>query len=267
MIFQSTRPIRGATHSKMQILILITNFNPRAPYGARRGPGPSRQPRARFQSTRPIRGATKADNDIGPRICISIHAPHTGRDCATPVAKTGTTHFNPRAPYGARLLALDVTDYDTQISIHAPHTGRDHRQRVSAAQPHLISIHAPHTGRDGNSSADITHITKFQSTRPIRGATGSTGTCTWRSANFNPRAPYGARRSVPPRVHGGASISIHAPHTGRDSHLVPCTGSTPYFNPRAPYGARPPRPATVPVIQPISIHAPHTGRDGHQERG
>ena len=56
-IFQSTRPVRGAT---------------RAGIGC--------TPSARFQSTRPVRGAT-ADIpvDILPRL-ISIHAPRAGRD-------------------------------------------------------------------------------------------------------------------------------------------------------------------------------------------
>ena len=58
-------------------------------------------------------------------------------------------------------------------------------------------------------------MSRFQSTRPIRGAT-----CAQSIVEF------------------AQDISIHAPHTGRDTPWsTPWTGS-PYFNPRAPYGAR-----------------------------
>ena len=61
--------------------------------------------------------------------------------------------------------------------------------------------------------------------------------------NFNPRAPYGARRG---------------PDT-QDAQII-------YnFNPRAPYGARQfAYKETIPVDK-ISIHAPHTGRDGRRK--
>ena len=123
----------------------------------------------------------------------------------------------------------------------------------------------------------------FQSTRPIRGATG-----------------------VVPLAGDSKAISIHAPHTGRDAgpggqalRAKNFNPRAPYgarlcrsawtsalrdFNPRAPYGARPGPggqalrakrfqstrpirgatryPEPVPEPQRISIHAPHTGRDG-----
>ena len=102
-IFQSTRPIRGATVVWPIMRVSVVNFNPRAPYGARpRMPGHSPSalydfnPRApygarlrttssggfalSFQSTRPIRGATRGGLSTLILFC----------------------HFNPRAPYGAR---------------------------------------------------------------------------------------------------------------------------------------------------------------------
>ena len=60
---------------------------------------------------------------------------------------------------------------------------------------------------------------KFQSTRPMRGATRRTG---WNSAArwyFNPRAPCGARRQQGLKRVRGINISIHAPHAGRDAPL------------------------------------------------
>ena len=194
--FQSTRPIRGATHIVHRRVVLIDQF----------------------QSTRPIRGATRANFVRKLRIGISIHAPHTGRDgrcghagqgerisihaphtgrdsprmrfCpatgisihaphtgrdkrggvpdmgpstfqSTRPIRGATTlsfpyfflqkkYFNPRAPYGARHACLAYYDAAMCISIHAPHTGRDHTG-WSGPLWWLISIHAPHTGRDSTS--------------------------------------------------------------------------------------------------------------------
>ncbi len=169
-----------------------------------------------FQSTRPIRGATY---------------PARSRQSII-------THFNPRAPYGARQGDNQVLASAKHISIHAPHTGRD-----ICAYPH---------GFTSNS---------FQSTRPIRGATVQHGTFPvrhwaisihaphtgrdtgpmrpWRPlSDFNPRAPYGARPAHCTTSRISDCISIHAPHTGRD-----------------PGRGKPGRYLC------ISIHAPHTGRD------
>ena len=103
---------------------------------------------------------------------------------------------------------------------------------------------------------------RFQSTRPIRGATTNCSTPSMRLDYFNPRAPYGAR-----------PIYTSSPYSAATD-----------FNPRAPYGARlivshdgsrvlyefqstrPIRGATLLLFCSrypfdISIHAPHTGRD------
>ena len=58
------------------------------------------------------------------------------------------------------------------ISIHAPRVGRDSCKVVVAPIP-SISIHAPRVGRDesGNSASAV--LKKFQSTRPVWGATAN----------------------------------------------------------------------------------------------
>ena len=148
---------------------------------------------------------------------ISTHAPHTGRDWvfsgagalteifqptrpirgATSPERTSfwrLTHFNPRAPYGARpVVGLHLTPV-VHISTHAPHTGRDTGERGKCAGVAGISTHAPHTGRDPQGRRRTPLLVRY----------------------FNPRAPYGARpqrRSVQPL---SLHISTHAPHTGRD---------------------------------------------------
>ena len=56
-MFQSTRPVRGATHLQA-----------------------CRIPRAAFQSTRPVRGATQPPAITMIAQIVSIHAPRAGRD-------------------------------------------------------------------------------------------------------------------------------------------------------------------------------------------
>ena len=79
---------------------------------------------------------------------------------------------------------------------------------------------------------------KFQSTRPVRGATS-------------------AKRLVPDYI----SISIHAPRAGRDRRQRLQNAFYSYFNPRAPCGARPAGFTGKSIETDISIHAPRAGRD------
>ena len=79
--FQSTRPMRGATFSMMQI----------------RSAG-------MFQSTRPMRGATGMPYICPASLFVSIHAPHAGRDATRHSSAAASWGFNPRAPCGARQL-------------------------------------------------------------------------------------------------------------------------------------------------------------------
>ena len=67
---------------------------------------------------------------------------------------------------------------------------------VSEAVFEDISIHAPHTGRDTPRTFSAFIPALFQSTRPIRGATAQSIITTSAPTNFNPRAPYGARRTA-----------------------------------------------------------------------
>ena len=128
IIFQSTRPSRGATldvhvwnmltgisiHAPLAgrdscIVNEIHNnryFNPRAPRGARPNISRRRHSRSLFQSTRPSRGATQLAKLLYDNQKISIHAPLAGRDSFCWSTRRIITNFNPRAPRGARLCRL-----------------------------------------------------------------------------------------------------------------------------------------------------------------
>ena len=125
-LFQSTCPARGTTDKLLKEVDAQDNFNPRAPRGAR-----------------PI------NLDIaGLAFNISIHVPREGHDIppgkmflfprrfqSTCPARGTTgrfsarsgqlTHFNPRAPRGARPLGSPSIQRRASISIHVPREGHD----------------------------------------------------------------------------------------------------------------------------------------------
>ena len=148
MPFQSSRPIRGATNSLSGWRVLLSNFNPRAPYGA--------------------------------RLLLLCY-------------RNSVNYFNPRAPYGARRNTPNNGPQEAKISILAPHTGRD----IPCCLFRILPV-------------------IFQSSRPIRGATRFRLPQPFCFTYFNPRAPYGAR----------------------PAYISNVSKTTADFNPRAPYGAR-----------------------------
>ena len=126
---------------------------------------------SRFQSTRPLRGAT-----VGKGRHISAEP-----------------HFNPRAPCGARPLPTGQPIFNTHFNPRAP-CGARQDATEKAADKAAISIHAPLAGRDEYpGAADVLKLI-FQSTRPLRGATGAMAIIARLDGYFNPRAPCGARR-------------------------------------------------------------------------
>ena len=174
------------------------HFNPRIPYGMRRGSGSNDSTDAAITIHASHTGCDCRFQRLQTSPCQFQSTPHTGCDIEGAVDKAHThefqsTHpirdatlspsagryrlgyFNPRIPYGMRLTDFLTVPLDIRISIHASHTGCDS------------------TTRNGKS-----FIFSFQSTHPIRDAT--------RDAYYN-NARY--------------TISIHASHTGCDFwHLV-----------------------------------------------
>ena len=169
--FQSTRPMRGATRvierGKFVGAISIhtphagrdgvlgaradksPDFNPHAPCGARPTQQYYGQYELGFQSTRPMRGATLPRSRGKGQILFQSTRPMRGATAAQGRYSYQSTYFNPHAPCGAR-------HYPKSIRLH----------------PQKISIHTPHAGRDPNRRSGRCWRSTFQSTRPMRGATG-----------------------------------------------------------------------------------------------
>ena len=119
-LFQSTRPVRGATQRTFRSVDASACFNPRAPCGARLMSAISDVAISMFQSTRPMRGATGII--FAREVCpiVSIHAPHAGRD------RDGS-----------------IAGSEGGVSIHAPRAGRDLHRRMVGIYPASFNPRAP----------------------------------------------------------------------------------------------------------------------------
>ena len=174
--FQSTLPVGGATL---------------------RGDG-YETPFYIFQSTLPVGGATRIEHAaVQELLGISIHAPRGGSDIiggsmiqvidlfqstlpvggATLPSRSGLSgvpDFNPRSPWGERLITTSSSYQTDKISIHAPRGGSDGAGTLPGCGQR-ISIHAPRGGSDG------LYIP-----------------CQLQPRHFNPRSPWGERPAARP---------------------------------------------------------------------
>ncbi len=179
--FQPTRPLRGATRPASSGSACRSNFNPRAPCGARpvwirieiaihdfnpRAPcGARRTPRAtsltrttNFNPRAPCGARPRARFPLSIFLLISTHAPLAGRDRWIGNKKNKRINFNPRAPCGARQGMQYPLRGANYISTHAPLAGRDPRRQTGVRQAQEISTHAPLAGRDSKSVQITMHI-------------------------------------------------------------------------------------------------------------
>ena len=147
--FQPTRPLRGATYSSIQMTSQHSDFNPRAPCGARPGGCAGRRQQSYFNPRAPC-GARQRNQGRGPgRELISTHAPLAGRDSG----------------------GLTPDSYQTSISTHAPLAGRDWWLPDCSTVPiSYFNPRAPCGARPRRADL-VGDGVEFQPTRPLRGAT------------------------------------------------------------------------------------------------
>ena len=239
-LFQSTRPLRGATRFTICGLHHHTDFNPRAPCGARR------QILERMRTW---------DN-------ISIHAPREGRDLPMRPSKA-VRYISIHAPregrdevYGVRWLALEHAFQSTRPARGAtetPSTEFPTQSKFQSTRPARGATRTVSTARKS--------LQTFQSTRPARGATTRFSQPSDSSLHFNPRAPRGARRA---RYQRRGSLCRHfnprAPRGARPLFFTACSPILAFQSTRPARGATI-RPNFLQRRRIISIHAPREGRD------
>ena len=167
--------------------------------------------------------------------------------------------FNPRAPCGARPGLYSISIHSAQFQSTRPMRGATAGNKLPAE---LSAFQSTRPMRGATEVATgLTAGAEFQSTRPMRGATGRCGT-----------------------AYGGAGVSIHAPHAGRDAFPKALAQINEEFQSTRPMrgatfrcgfasseqrrfqSTRPMRGATLRFVLDnndldVSIHAPHAGRD------
>ena len=191
-LFQSTLPLRGATHTERNGSLLTL-----------------------FQSTLPLRGATATDFGQGKRTLdfnphspcgerlfvggmdakhdtISIHTPLAGSDPDSHTVTEAGSIFQSTLPLRGATEVPAVCGVGDFISIHTPLAGSDadcpdHAMAIlfqstlplRGATNNLwycqrlpyISIHTPLAGSDIYREGHRAELNEFQSTLPLRGAT------------------------------------------------------------------------------------------------
>ena len=171
-------------------------------------------------------------------------------------------NFNPRAPCGARhLTILAALEGAADFNPRAPCGARPPRRCVWHPRG-CISIHAPRVGRDCTPSLKTLPTTRFQSTRPVWGATRAHLSGGWHWRTFQSTRPvWGATCSGFVVFRKPEKFQSTRPVWGATSAAVKRHGIAGNFNPRAPCGARRLMPVTCCSRLSISIHAPRVGRD------
>ena len=104
--FQSTCPARGTTPEVRASALRTSNFNPRAPRGARR-----------------------AENvGFWGRLWISIHVPREGHDAFSVKSLKYRSLFQSTCPARGTTEFAYIAELMSGISIHVPREGHDHLQ-------------------------------------------------------------------------------------------------------------------------------------------
>ena len=213
---------------------------------------------------------------------ISIHAPHAGSDTSSTdfwtfavlfqstLPMRGATrqvqtsghlqfYFNPRSPCGERQVKRWCFSMGGSISIHAPHAGSDDSAISRATELNNFNPRSPCGERRGILLWGWLPP-EFQSTLPMRGATGCKTRTAW-SYPISIHAPHAGSDLFEGYMRRVDRISIHAPHAGSDAYPCLCISRC-WISIHAPHaGSDTIAIITVPVYFPISIHAPHAGSD------
>ena len=124
MIFQSTRPVRGATLLFLRLKLRRIHFNPRAPCGARPNETDDNVFMSKFQSTRPVRGATISEDTAAHGVEFQSTRPVRGATKADR-AEFRRMIFQSTRPVRVATPAEVYCTFSYTISIHAPRAGRD----------------------------------------------------------------------------------------------------------------------------------------------
>ena len=212
-IFQSTHPVRGATFPRLRAESRWTNFNPRTPCGVRHKEITLPAGHTWISIHAPRAGCDDEILSLAEAANISIHAPRAGCDAVSGHGVPDAGDFNPRTPCGVRQRSHGTAVWCPDFNPRTP-CGVRRGKRWSG---HIFYDFNPRTpcGVRRVIQKAIEDGIEFQSTHPVRGATGAALL-----------------------AQAEAAISIHAPRAGCDISLPSGSAPPSNFNPRTPCGVR-----------------------------
>ena len=140
----------------------------------------------------PLAGSDQAPRRLDRQAQISIHTPLAGSDLARIPAMAPDRVFQSTLPLRGATCFGWLTLSLIFISIHTPLAGSD---LYDCTWPRIsfISIHTPLAGSDFSPAHSASSPSRFQSTLPLRGATGRVA-LRFCLEYFNPHSPCGERR-------------------------------------------------------------------------
>ena len=141
-------------------------------------------------------GATDWKLTLVYNVKISIHAPRGGSDSAIVDLPPHNGHFNPRSPWGERLVGA-IDKFNEELFQSTLPVGGATLAQLFLVRLVFISIHAPRGGSDETNGGYVAIHMIFQSTLPVGGAT--------------------VIKAIEEYENG---ISIHAPRGGSDRNFV-----------------------------------------------
>ena len=135
---------------------------------------PPRRSRGQFQSTPPLREATLSTFRSFVFRVFQSTPPLREATWACEMITSVILSFNPRLPCGRRRRAAEQAHRRCNVSIHASLAGGDTPPDIRLAVV-AVSIHASLAGGDVRLAVDRGANLSFQSTPPLREATGPAG--------------------------------------------------------------------------------------------
>ena len=129
-IFQSTRPVWGATDIKCARLMVLP-ISIHAPRVGRDHYCATAREYYAISIHAPRVGRDHGGSCTQRKVWISIHAPRVGRDVDKQVKEFEEQQFQSTRPVWGATRGGDVVAHPARISIHAPRVGRDEQEPVS----------------------------------------------------------------------------------------------------------------------------------------
>ena len=210
-------PLAGRDALAAPLSKRYTDFNPRAPCGARLETCARNHKDEKISTHAPLAGRDRCIRRDAGGGKISTHAPLAGRDWDLYAEEHADFYFNPRAPCGARQIIL--------------------------CRPSLLKVFQPTRPLRGATilfCVGLAVVTSFQPTRPLRGATPLYLIRATVGNIFQPTRPL--RGATKMQFILRVALLFQPTRPLRGATHASAARRCPYkgdFNPRAPCGARP----------------------------